>query len=297
MDPVTTTDTCERCRAIGRVLADLIQGAGPTATSVSGGVSVSVDEFDARVRSLVLLKRAYERDLPSNDEDTVEYEHKRGIVAGMQIAVDKLCAELGVEVHDPPPPRTRKRTRVASSSTRVEDGSTAATRRSVRATGATGTEDLTKAQAAILRAAVQRHPRSSTDAQLAVLGGYSVTSSSFSNAVSALRCAGYLSGAPTSRLATKDGVERADHVEKMPRGPALIAFWQGKIQKAEAVILGTIVDMTRNTAGDAPLDKQVIANESRYSIASSSFSNALSKLRTLRLIDRATHRCVEELRR
>ena len=83
----------------------------------------------------------------------------------------------------------------------------------------------------------------------------------------------------------------------MPRGPALVAFWQGKIQKAEAVILGTIVDMTRNTAGDAPLDKQVIADESRYSIASSSFSNALSKLRTLRLIDRATHRCVEELRR
>jgi len=142
-----------------------------------------------------------------------------------------------------------------------------------------GDAALGRAERAILAAAVQRLPKSSSRAQLAVLSGYSIKSSSFANALGALRSQGLIAGAGDDNRATDAGAAALGAFDPLPTGDELVRYWQGQLGKAEAALLEVFV---RHYPHD--VDKDTLSKESGYSASSSSFANALGKLRTLELV-------------
>lgn len=139
---------------------------------------------------------------------------------------------------------------------------------------------LGKAERAILIAAAQRHPKPASRAQLSILSGYSSTSSSFSNACGALRTAGYLEGRGDDNRITAAGIAVLGSYERPPRGRGLIEWWAGKLGKAERSMLHAVTQ-----AYPKPVSKATLSKITGYSDTSSSFSNALGKLRSLQLIE------------
>lgn len=141
-----------------------------------------------------------------------------------------------------------------------------------------------KAEMAILCASAQRWKSgktSSTRAQLAILSRYSVTSSSFSNALSLLRKFKWIDGSGDQIHPTNAGLRAAGNVAPLPSGKDLLAHWvhDARLGRAESLILQAV--HRRKTA-----TYEQIAADTGYSHTSSSFSNALSKLRTLEFIER-----------
>lgn len=143
-----------------------------------------------------------------------------------------------------------------------------------------GDTSLGRAERALLIAAVQRLPKSVSRAQLSVLSGYSIKSSSFSNALGALRSKGLVVGVGDDNRATDAGVVAAGECEPLPTGRALVEHWMGQLGKAERALLEVFVQRYPSEVSKADLSAS-----SGYSETSSSFSNALGKLRTLELVN------------
>lgn len=143
-------------------------------------------------------------------------------------------------------------------------------------------DTLPKAQRAILTAIVQRAAsgRSSTAVQAALLSGYSRKSSSFDNALGALRSAGLVEGGGAQLAPTSAGFNAAGRVDPMPKGPELARTWleHQALGKAERALLQAVIDRPSG------LDKLSLAARSGYSASSSSFDNALGRLRSLELV-------------
>lgn len=138
---------------------------------------------------------------------------------------------------------------------------------------------LSKAQRAIL-AVLAQFPEGRTKRQVAMLTGYSGKGGGFNNALSALRSAGLIErGEPI--LATDAGVAAiGTDWEPLPTGPALAEHWLGQLSKAEGLILRALLD-----AYPSSLTKDEIAEQAGYAANGGGFNNALSRLRTLELID------------
>lgn len=143
-------------------------------------------------------------------------------------------------------------------------------------------QKLGACERAILAAGATRHPKSSSRSQLAVISGYSLTSSSFANALSALRIAGLIEGFGDQIQLTAQGVFLAPDPGPQD-GESIRRLWLGKLGKCERAILELLI-------GDYPhaIGRGYIAERTGYSESSSSFANALSKLRTLELITRGS---------
>lgn len=145
---------------------------------------------------------------------------------------------------------------------------------------ATATSDgtLTKAERAVLTVLAQ-FPAGRTKTQIALLSGYSIKSSSLANAIGALRSKGYATkGDPT--CATSDGVEALGDHDPLPSGDALRDHWMRSLGKAERTILQVLIDYA-----PGEVERHLLAQESGYSATSSSFANALGKLRSLDLVE------------
>lgn len=142
-----------------------------------------------------------------------------------------------------------------------------------------GDSELGRCERAVLTAIVQFG--SATKARISIVSGYSGTSSSFANALGALRSKNYIAGGPDDLSATSEGIAAAGEVKDLPTGDELLAYWMRQLGRAEASILGCI-------AGEHPkaASKELISEVTGYSQTSSSFANALGKLRTLELITR-----------
>lgn len=140
---------------------------------------------------------------------------------------------------------------------------------------------LSKAERAVLTVLAQ-HPAGRTRVQLALLSGYSVKSSSLSNALGSLRGHGLVSKGPEPITATPAGLAALGDIEPLPQGPDLLAHWMSRLTKAEREILTALID-----AYPDELTKEQLAEQtpSKYSPTSSSMSNALGKLRSLELVD------------
>lgn len=138
---------------------------------------------------------------------------------------------------------------------------------------------LGRAPLAILHAAVQRYPRHSTRAQLAILSQYSVASSSFDNALGQLRSRALMQGAADDNWPTEEGIAAAGDVETPPTGGELLGWWQAKMGRAPKTLLGVIVG-----AGEGGLSREELSAKSGYSAGSSSFDNAIGYLRTIQLV-------------
>lgn len=150
-------------------------------------------------------------------------------------------------------------------------------------------ESLSKAERLLLSALAQYHPAGLSRSRLSILSGYSSNSSSFDNALSALRTKGYINrGLPIA--ITEDGVRAVGDFEPLPTGQDLRAFWLAKLGKAERTLLDCLIRRY-----PAAVSRSELSDRSGYSETSSSFDNALSKLRTLELITRGELRASEDL--
>lgn len=140
---------------------------------------------------------------------------------------------------------------------------------------------LSKAANALLNVLAQ-HPTGRTKIQLSILSGYSKKSSSFSNALGELRTRGFISAAGIEPiLATPAGAAIAEN-DPLPTGIALFNYWCGKLDKAAATFLNSLY-----AAYPESLNYDELQTRTGYSRTSSSFSNALGKLRSLELISRS----------
>jgi uncharacterized protein len=138
---------------------------------------------------------------------------------------------------------------------------------------------LPKAERAILTAAAQRNPKQSSRAQLSLLSGYSITSSTFANALGALRTLGLIDGKGDENHITPAGLRAAGQVDPMPTGRQLVDWWISRLPKAEAALLRVAAEYHPRA-----ISRERLSQESGYSLTSSSFANALGRLRSLSLI-------------
>jgi hypothetical protein len=143
-----------------------------------------------------------------------------------------------------------------------------------------GETKLGRCERAILVALAQHHPTRSSASRVAILAGYSVTSGGFNNSLSVLRSAGLIEGSGSAMAITDAGLAGfGGDIPALPSGEERLRYWQGRLGKCEAGILGVL-------AASYPdgLDKAVIAERAGYSDTSGGFNNSLSTLRTLELI-------------
>jgi hypothetical protein len=144
---------------------------------------------------------------------------------------------------------------------------------------ANGTGALNKAEHAFLNVLAQ-FPDGRNRAQLGMLTGYSKKSSHFSNTLSALRGKGWIGGSGNFRI-TADGLAAlGDRVDPIPPpGSDLVDWWLDRLKNVERTFLQAIVGWPE------PISRAQLAEASGYSATSSHFSNTLSRLRTLDLIE------------
>jgi hypothetical protein len=195
-----------------------------------------------------------------------------GIAAGLRDALGSFELALSrVTATTPAPPRT--------AAAKPHAAAEIALRRPAPVTAPTsGDVALSKAQRAILTVLAQ-FPEGRTRAQVATLSGYSVKSSSFDAALSALRAAGMIDRGNPIRITEAGTAVIAGDLEPLPRGEALVEHWMSRLGKGERTLLRIFLD-----AWPEAMTRDELAARSGYSAKSSSFDAGLSRLRTLELI-------------
>lgn len=118
-----------------------------------------------------------------------------------------------------------------------------------------------------------------TKHQVAILAGYSHKGGGFNNYLSRLRSLGHLRSEGDRLWITESGLVAIGSYEPLPTGSALAEHWYGKLKKAERDILRVLVK-----ALPEQLTKERVAVDTGYSADGGGFNNALSKLRTLELV-------------
>ena len=140
---------------------------------------------------------------------------------------------------------------------------------------------LPKCEKAILGVLAARG-RVVTARLVALQSGYSIKSSGFKNALSSLRTKGLIEGGKDSlRMTGKgQGVHAATGGGFQMLSPE---YWLSKLPKCERAIFEALLALRNHGTYNATKEK--LAEIAGYSVTSSGFKNALSKLRGLQLID------------
>ncbi|RAI43949.1 ATP-binding protein [Rhodoplanes roseus] len=146
---------------------------------------------------------------------------------------------------------------------------------SVAAAGAT----LPKAERLVLTVLAQ-YPDGRAKNQIAILTGYAVDGGGFNNAISAARSAGRLEGSGDRLRITDRGLADLGTFEPLPTGRALLQHWLGKLGKAERAALSGLAEIHPRA-----MSKDELAARAGYEPSGGGFNNALSRLRTLELIE------------
>lgn len=127
-------------------------------------------------------------------------------------------------------------------------------------------------------AALAQYPRGRSKTQVAILTGYSHKGGAFNNYLSALRSKGLIEGSGDNLRMTASGLATGPY-EPLPTGQELINYWLSQLGKAERSTLRILID-----AYPSALTKEEVASRAGYEPSGGGFNNALSKLRTLELI-------------
>lgn len=138
---------------------------------------------------------------------------------------------------------------------------------------------LGRCERAILMALAQ-YPQGRNASQVAILSGYSITSSGFTNSLRNLRVHEYITRGQPIQV-TQSGIAALGDYEPLPTGQELIRYWLGKLGKCERGILECLTAEYPNA-----LTSEELSARTGYSVTSSGFTNSLSKLRVLELINR-----------
>lgn len=134
----------------------------------------------------------------------------------------------------------------------------------------------------VLTVLIQHYPEHLSLRRLASLAGVSGRSSTFRNAISKLRTTQFATDGDNKTLrATADAYHFADDVPALPSGKDLIHQWQGRLGSG---VPRQIFDALLTLHGES--DKTQVALIADVDGSSSTFRNAISKLRTLGLIEK-----------
>lgn len=138
--------------------------------------------------------------------------------------------------------------------------------------------------------ALAQYPAGRTRSQVAILTGYAVSGGGFCNYLSKLRTSGLIAGTDPVKVTTV-GLTTLGDFDALPTGTALLKHWLDQLGKAEGSVL---VILANNYPG--ALTKEQVAEATGYSADGGGFNNALSRLRTLELIEgRSELRAAEAL--
>lgn len=155
----------------------------------------------------------------------------------------------------------------------------------------TSEEKLGKGERSILTALAQ-YPAGRTKVQVAILTGYAHNGGGFNNYLSALRKRELLEGSGDSLRLTDAGADALGDFDPLPTGRALLEHWLRQVGKAERSILDVLADVAPRA-----LTKADLGARAGYEPNGGGFNNALSRLRTLELIEgRGDIRLSEDLR-
>lgn len=143
-----------------------------------------------------------------------------------------------------------------------------------------GNGSLGRCERSILTVLAQRSGQKSSRSQVGILSGYSSSSGGFNNSISKLRQLGYMTGHSDDMQVTDDGLSAVGNFEPLPTGTDLHNYWMNKLPKCEGTILKYLIE--QHPSG---MSKEEIGSTTNYSHTSGGFNNALSKLRTLELIE------------
>lgn len=138
---------------------------------------------------------------------------------------------------------------------------------------------LSKAERLILTALAQ-YPDGRTKNQVAILAGYAVNGGGFNNALSSARSANRIRSAGDRLQITEQGLQDLGPFAPLPHGPDLLQHWLGQLGKAEKAALIAITEVYPNG-----ISKEDAAAVSGYEPNGGGFNNALSRLRSLELIE------------
>lgn len=142
-----------------------------------------------------------------------------------------------------------------------------------------GDTTLNRAERRILQVLAQ-YPDGRSKRQVAVLTGYAMKGGGFNNALSRLRTERMIEGRELLVI-TDDGMATiASEWEPLPTGTDLLHHWLSQLPKAERAILEHLADVYPE-----PRTKEEIAEATGYAESGGGFNNAVSRLRTLELID------------
>ncbi len=144
---------------------------------------------------------------------------------------------------------------------------------------ATAENSLSGGERKILTALAQ-YSSGRSKTQLAILTGYSHKGGGFNNYLSALRSKGYITGTTEHIKISAAGLDALGSYDPLPSGEALIDYWRRQLWKAERAILDALI-----AAYPASMFKDEVALLTGYEANGGGFNNALSKLRTLELIE------------
>ena len=138
-------------------------------------------------------------------------------------------------------------------------------------------EKMGKALRSILNVLAQHGP--STRNKVAAIAGYSASGGGFSNAISEGRTKGWLSGSDPVAI-TDAGTEALGHFDPLPSGAELLQSWLNRLGKAERSIVEALA-----AAHPRELTKHQLGEATGYAADGGGFTNAISRLRTLELIE------------
>jgi hypothetical protein len=142
-----------------------------------------------------------------------------------------------------------------------------------------GNGNLAGGERKILTALAQ-YPDGRTKTQVAILTNYAHTGGGFNNYLSSLRSKGYLAGSGDRLQITPDGLAALGPYDPLPQGQELLDHWLRQIGKAERLVLQALADVWPKA-----MSKEHLGDVTGYEPSGGGFNNALSRLRSLELIE------------
>lgn len=284
---------CKSCKEpIGELVdVELVEGAG-----MRGPVEL-VDEESAQGQAIanLLSLLAAARHVEQHHDPATE-AHRMGRIEGIETAIEVLRRKLdpaavsfGSRRRGPRPAPMRKTPAKAARVTTplLDDVADKACKSSD-----VGLEVDPQAFSKYERSLVEvlaRQTRGISRMQLAVLSGRSQRSSTFDQALRNIRDAGLVQGSPLALRVTAIGSVVAGEQPKSKTAKEVRDGWLSVLSRYESNVLRVFIDAN----GPAELDE--VAESTGYSLRSSTFDQAVRKLRDLALIARAGGRRSYEL--
>lgn len=260
----------------------------------------------ARLKAELAKKPAAPAADPQAIAAAEERGHARGLAAGMaavrrmgahtlklatalEAATDAmaLLKQAANETQESGPPTSSGKSDV-DTQTRAASLPPAARSPSPPAVRGKGDGTLSKAERSILTVLAQ--VGDATKNKIAVMSGYAVSGGGFNNALSKLRTARCIFDSGDLICITDQGRDALGDYVSLPRGDALLQHWLSQLSKAEAAALRVLAKHFPRA-----MSKDQLAAEAGYEPNGGGFNNALSRLRTLELIERRELRASQDL--